>query len=146
MKTIKMKTILSASLFALASHVAVAGPLYSNMPHRSPSNLGQSHQVRDQLNYGGPIRGARDPVLTSLDQFEQGDPDEMVTTGYPGYARHQGPAGSALTSLAQFEQGDPDEMVTTGSIGSTPHQGPVGPAVVSLARFEKGDPDTTPGG
>jgi hypothetical protein len=141
-----MKTILTASLFALASHVAVAGPLYSDTSHRSPSAVEQSHPGNDELIYRGPLWGTREPALTSLDQFERGDPDEMVTTGYFGYAQHQGPAGSAPTSLAQFEQGDPDEMVSAGSIGSSQHHGPTGPVVTSLERFEKGDPDTTPGG
>lgn len=102
-----MKTM-TASLLALASHVAVAGPLYTGTTESSPSPLGQSHQVRDGRISGGPIRGTQEPGLTSLDQFEQGNPDEMVTTGYPGYAEHHGPPGSALTSLARFEQGDPD--------------------------------------
>ena len=146
MKTIKMKTILTTSLFALASHVAVAGPLYSDTSHRSPGALEQGHPGNDKLIYGGSVRGTQEPALTSLDQLERGDPDEMVTTGYLGYARHQGPAGSAPTSLAQFEQGDPDEMVTAGSIGSAQHHGYPGPVVASLERFEKGDPDTTPGG
>jgi hypothetical protein len=104
----EMKTMLTASLLALASHVAVAGPLYAGTTHSSPSTLGQSHQVRDGLGYGGPVRGPQEPVLTSLEQFEQGDPDAMVTVGYMASAQHHGPTGSALTSLGQFERGDPD--------------------------------------
>ena len=103
-----MKAILTASLLALASHVAVAGPLYSGTTHSSLYTLGQSHPGNDKLLYGGAVRDPRAPALTSLDQFEQGDPDEMVTAGYIGSAQHHGPPGSALTSLDQFEQGDPD--------------------------------------
>jgi hypothetical protein len=73
-----MKTIPAASLLALASNLAVAGPLYSGLSH------------------------------TSLYAFEKGNPDEIVNAGYSGSGKPLGNQNPRLTSLNQFEQGDPD--------------------------------------
>lgn len=104
-----MKKILTASLFALASTVAAAGPVYTGTTHSSLFSLNQSHPGNDKSMSVGAVRDPQEPALTSLDQFEQGDPDAVVTAGYnyTGPAHH-GPPGPVVTSLAQFEQGDPD--------------------------------------
>jgi hypothetical protein len=144
-----MKTMLTASLLALASTVVGAGPVYAGTTHSSLFTPEQSNPGNPTLTSGVAVRDPQAPALTSLDQFEQGDPDAMVTAGYNyiGPARHQGPPGPAVTSLDQFEQGDPDAVVTAGYHYTAPaHHGPLGPVVTSLAQFEKGDPDTTPGG
>ncbi len=120
-----MKTILSASLLALVTNLAVAAPM-------TPGGTG--------------YYSSTEPTLTSLGQFDQGDPDEVVNAGYHYSGGSHGSTGSTLTSLDQFEQGDPDEMVTGRYHDSRERHTPAGPAVTSLARLEKGDPDTTPGG
>jgi hypothetical protein len=104
-----MKTMLTASLLALASTVVGAGPLYAGTTHSSLFTPEQSNPGNPTLTSGVAVRDPQEPALTSLDQFERGDADAVVTAGYnyTGPAHHGHP-GPGVTSLEQFEQGDPD--------------------------------------
>jgi hypothetical protein len=104
-----MKTLLTAGLLALASTTAAAMPIGSGGTPGSvyTPERGQGYSAGHALQ-APPTAG-----LTSLDQFEQGDPDTspVVSEGMTARApQHRAPqhSGSALTSLQQFERGDPD--------------------------------------
>ena len=104
-----MKTMLTASLLALASTVVGAGPVYAGTTHSSLFTPEQGNPGNPTLISGVAVTDPQEPAQTSLDQFEQGDPDATVTAGYhyTGPAHHS-PPGPVVTSLAQFEKGDPD--------------------------------------
>ena len=77
-----MKTMLTASLLTLASTMVGAGPVYAGTTHISLFTLEQSNPGNPTLISGVAVRDPQEPALTSLDQFEQGDPDAVVTAGY----------------------------------------------------------------
>jgi hypothetical protein len=97
-----MKTIITAGVLALASTMAAASPMHPggarDSQHTYNTGGGAGHALVVQPSTG----------LTSLDQFEWGDPDAVVTEGFTGAEGHSRPAGQAATSLARFEMGDPD--------------------------------------
>lgn len=103
-----MKMILTAGLLALASTMAAAAPMHAGATLGSP-NTSVGSRPYDAGGGAGHALGAMPSAgLTSLDQFERGDPDAVVTVGYMGTGGHSRSVGQGLTSLAQFEMGDPD--------------------------------------
>ena len=103
-----MKMILTAGLLALASTMAAAAPMHAGDTRGSP-NTPVGSRPYDTGGGAGHALGAKPSAgLTSLDQFERGDPDAVVTEGSIGTGGHSWPVEHGLTSLAQFEMGDPD--------------------------------------
>ncbi|MGE5153342.1 MAG: hypothetical protein ACM3ST_04935 [Bdellovibrio bacteriovorus] len=100
-----MKKIITVGLLALASTMVAAAPVYTPGSHASQYRTAWSHP---DSSGGGASHTSSTAGLTSLDQFEQGDPDEAPNLASMGVAAHPQPAGSAMTSLQQFERGDPD--------------------------------------
>lgn len=104
-----MKTMFTASLLALASTMAAAAPMGSGGTPRSlyTPEWGQGYGRGGDV--GHALQARPTAGLTALDQFEQGNPDEVVIANCTGAAaRATQPAVLSVTSLEQFEMGDPD--------------------------------------
>jgi hypothetical protein len=109
-----MKTLITATAFALSTGIATAG----GYTHSSDVMSGQSGVSLYQFTEGNPAnyagvatRGDAPQVvtrMTSLDQFNAGNPDHSASWGQASMGMNSGSQSPRLTSLEQFNRGNPD--------------------------------------